>query len=68
MQLSLDDDKNVRKGLFGTALRDGDDVKFKVSFGFVRLLFGVASVVVREGFVDWWVLTVTTGWRLLTHV
>lgn len=35
MQLSLDDDKNVRKGLFGTALRDGDDVKFKVSFGYV---------------------------------
>ncbi|KAF1325802.1 Tho complex subunit 4-like, partial [Globisporangium splendens] len=33
MQLSLDDDANVRKGLFGTALRNDKDVKFKVSFG-----------------------------------
>jgi len=33
MQLSLDEDKNVRKGLFGTALRDDKDVKFKVSLG-----------------------------------
>lgn len=35
MQLSLDEDKNVRKGLFGTALRDDKDVKFKVSLGYV---------------------------------
>ncbi|RLN85770.1 hypothetical protein BBJ28_00007050 [Nothophytophthora sp. Chile5] len=34
MQITLDSDKNVRKGLFGTALqRDDKDVKFKVSFG-----------------------------------
>ncbi|KAF1795678.1 Friend of PRMT1 duplication [Phytophthora cactorum] len=34
MQIALDSDRNVRNGLFGTALeRDGKDVKFKVSFG-----------------------------------
>ncbi|KAL7693991.1 putative chromatin target of PRMT1 protein [Plasmopara halstedii] len=34
MQILLDSDKNVRDGLFGTALQRGDkDVKFKVSFG-----------------------------------
>ncbi|KAJ8524604.1 hypothetical protein ON010_g16514 [Phytophthora cinnamomi] len=34
MQITLDSDKNVRNGLFGTALeRDDKDVKFKVSFG-----------------------------------
>ncbi|OWZ14193.1 hypothetical protein PHMEG_00012370 [Phytophthora megakarya] len=34
MQIALDSDKNVRNGLFGTALeRDDKDVKFKVSFG-----------------------------------
>ncbi|POM75164.1 RNA binding protein Mlo3 [Phytophthora palmivora] len=34
MQIALDADKNVRNGLFGTALeRDDKDVKFKVSFG-----------------------------------
>lgn len=34
MQISLDADRNVRNGLFGTALeRDDKDVKFKVSFG-----------------------------------
>ncbi|KAE9040094.1 hypothetical protein PR003_g5093 [Phytophthora rubi] len=34
MQIALDSDKNVRNGLFGTALeREGNDVKFKVSFG-----------------------------------
>ncbi|KUF99100.1 DNA excision repair protein ERCC-1 [Phytophthora nicotianae] len=32
--IALDSDKNVRNGLFGTALeRDDKDVKFKVSFG-----------------------------------
>lgn len=38
MQIALDDDKNVRNGLFGTALRDDKDVKFKVSFGYVQRL------------------------------
>lgn len=34
MQITLDSDRNVRNGLFGTALkRDDKDVKFKVSFG-----------------------------------
>ncbi|KAL3670053.1 hypothetical protein V7S43_005423 [Phytophthora oleae] len=34
MQIVLDGEKNVRNGLFGTALeRDSKDVKFKVSFG-----------------------------------
>ncbi|KAG7394788.1 polymerase delta-interacting protein 3 [Phytophthora boehmeriae] len=34
MQIALDSDKNVRNGLFGTALqRDDKDVKFNVSFG-----------------------------------
>lgn len=33
MQITLDSDSNVRQGLFGTALRDDKDVKFKVSFG-----------------------------------
>ncbi|KAL4140060.1 hypothetical protein PRNP1_015292 [Phytophthora ramorum] len=34
MQIALDGDKNVRNGLFGTALdRDDKDVRFKVSFG-----------------------------------
>lgn len=34
MQITLDADSNVRQGLFGTALRDDKDVKFKVSFGY----------------------------------
>lgn len=38
MQLSLDEDQNVRSGLFGTALRDDKDVKFKVSLGYVFCL------------------------------
>ncbi|RMX63022.1 hypothetical protein KXD40_002662 [Peronospora effusa] len=34
MQITLDSDKNVRNGLFGTALNSDDkNVKFKVSFG-----------------------------------
>lgn len=39
MQISLDEDKNVRKGLFGTALRDDKDVKFKVSLRYVFCRF-----------------------------
>jgi hypothetical protein len=35
MQITLDAESNVRQGLFGTALRDDKDVKFKVSFGYV---------------------------------
>lgn len=34
MQINLDQDSNVRQGLFGTALRDDSNVKFKVSFGY----------------------------------
>jgi hypothetical protein len=33
MTITLDSDKNVRNGLFGTALNKSENVTFKVNFG-----------------------------------